>query len=56
MSELFVEDDDLEEEGFHEDKVNLNLSEVTTVDARRRLEKILDDKMLQRELDDYLED
>lgn len=54
MSELFDEDDDLVEEPFDAvDKLTMDPSETTVLDARRRLEKRLEEKRLRDELDDF---
>lgn len=55
MSHLFIEEDDVLDEPFHEGKIRLNSNETTIIDARRRLEKLLDEKLLQKELDDFMD-
>jgi len=55
MSELFDDDDDhLVEEPFDaDDKLPIDSSEASIMDARRRLEKRLEEKRLRDELDDF---
>jgi len=55
MSDLFDdEENELMDSLYHpEEKVDLSMSE-RNVDARRRLEKKLEDRMLQKELDDLI--
>jgi hypothetical protein len=55
MSELFDEDDTLIEESFEADdnEVTIDTSEANTLDARRRLEKMLEEKRLRDDLDDF---
>ena len=57
MSELFDEVDDLivQEPFVPEDKVTVDTSDVTVLDARRRLEMMLEEKRLRDELDDFSE-
>lgn len=59
MSGLFDEEDDLVEgelfEGS-EEEVDIDISESAVLDARRRLEKVLEEKRLQDELDDDFAD
>ncbi|MBJ16145.1 MAG: hypothetical protein CMF38_05885 [Legionellaceae bacterium] len=52
MSELYLEEE-FNEEVFHEHKMNLDFSNHHDLDARRRLENLLDDLDLQKELDDF---
>ncbi|MGQ3892840.1 PA3496 family putative envelope integrity protein [Legionella sp. CNM-4043-24] len=58
MSELFDDDDHLVEDPFDADekltdKLTIDASEATILDARRRLEKRLEEKRLRDELDDF---
>lgn len=58
MSDLFeANEDDVIEVGeeFEEVNVDLAMSEKMDVDARRRLENLLDEKRLKEELDDFLD-
>lgn len=58
MSDLF--EDDAEEiiepvEQFEELEADAELAEGATIDARRRLEKMLEEKRLREELDDFVD-
>lgn len=55
MSELFDGDEDVIEinDEFEEVNVDLNATEKVDVDARRRLENLLEEKRLSKELDDF---
>jgi len=57
MSDLFEEDDLVESEfvNSEEEVVDLDVSEDTTLDARRRLENMLEEKRLRDELDDFVD-
>lgn len=57
MSELFDEEGDLivQDPFLPEDKVTVDASDVTILDARRRLEMMLEEKRLRDELDDFSE-
>ncbi|MFC3908778.1 PA3496 family putative envelope integrity protein [Legionella dresdenensis] len=56
MSDLFDEDDDLVEESFEdENDVELDKEESSLMDARRRLEQMLEEKRLRDELDDFVD-
>ncbi|MDP1602302.1 MAG: hypothetical protein Q8M03_03470 [Legionella sp.] len=59
MSELFeveVDDEDLgDETGSPADVIDIDTSEITILDARRRLEKLLEEKRLRDELDDFVD-
>lgn len=59
MSGLFDEEDDLVEGELFEDSeedVDIDVSESSLLDARRRLEKVLEEKRLKNELDDDFTD
>lgn len=57
MTELFEDDEiDVVEDPFNaEETVDIDMSETTTLDARRRLEKKLEEKRLRDELDDFVD-
>lgn len=58
MSDLFeANEDDVIEVGEEFDEVNVDLAmtEKMDIDARRRLENLLDERRLQEELDDFLD-
>ena len=60
MSDLFDEDDDLMEEVFSpDDTVPIDSEDTpsknTVLDARRRLEQVLEEKRLRDELDDFVD-
>lgn len=58
MSNLYDEEDKelmSEDEFVEADEVILDSRSDTSTDARRRLEKLLDEKRLQEELDDFLD-
>lgn len=58
MTELFENDKDdlLDDDFIPDDKVvAINASESIPLDARRRLEKMLEEKRLQDELDDFID-
>lgn len=63
MSEMFDEEDSdlVEPEAFVNSEVELNLEEEmdipenVTLDARRRLENMLEEKRLRDELDDFID-
>jgi len=57
MTDLFDEEDtDLIDEGFKpEEKLDIDTSESVVLDARRRLEKKLEEKRLRDELDDFID-
>ncbi|STX28138.1 Uncharacterised protein [Legionella beliardensis] len=60
MSDLFDEDDDLMEEVFSaDDTVPIDSEDMpsknTVLDARRRLEQVLEEKRLRDELDDFVD-
>lgn len=61
MSELFDNEDDLvEEDPFLtpeevEEVVPVEVQECPTLDARRRLEKMLEEKRLREELNDFVD-
>lgn len=58
MTELFENDKDdlLDDDFIPDDKVvAINASESIPLDARRRLEKMLEEKRLQNELDDFID-
>ncbi|KTD32743.1 hypothetical protein Lnau_2391 [Legionella nautarum] len=59
MSDMFEEDDDLvESDSFASpvEDVDIDISENSTMDARRRLENKLDDLRLEAELKDEFDD
>lgn len=56
MTDLFEDellDEDLLVEGETDDDIDLSKNEVATLDARRRLEKMLEERRLKAELDDF---
>lgn len=57
MTELFEDDEiDIIEDSFNaEETVDVDTSESTILDARRRLEKKLEEKRLREELDDFVD-
>jgi hypothetical protein len=57
MSELFDEEDLVEEELIvnSEEEVKIDVDENSTLDARRRLENMLEEKRLRDELDDFVD-
>lgn len=57
MTELFEDDEiDVVEESFNaEEVVDIDTSESIILDARRRLEKKLEEKRLREELDDFVD-
>lgn len=58
MSEMFDEEDDLVEgDPFvsPDEDVDIDTSESSILDARRRLEKLLEEKRLRDELDDFVD-
>lgn len=59
MSDMFDDDeDDLDEvDGFvnPDDDVDIDVRESSTLDARRRLENMLEEKRLRDELDDFVD-
>ena len=58
MTELFDNDKDdlLEDDFISEDKtVEIDASDAIPLDARRRLEKMLEEKRLRDELDDFVD-
>ncbi len=57
MTELFDEEEnDAVADGFvAEEVVDIDVSEGITLDARRRLEKKLEEKRLREELDDFVD-
>lgn len=58
MTDIFEEDDLIENEAFEsadEEIVDIDTSETATLDARRRLEKMLEEKRLRDELDDFVD-
>ncbi|CDZ76904.1 hypothetical protein BN59_01183 [Legionella massiliensis] len=58
MSDLFDEEDDLVEGEFvntEDEVVDIDVNESTTLDARRRLENMLEEKRLRDELDDFVD-
>lgn len=56
MSELFEEDEELLDEAFNpDDNISIDTSESTILDARRRLEKMLEEKRLRDELNDFVD-
>jgi len=58
MSDMLKEDEVNEvEEGFEEVEVDTKLAEepVSNLDARRRLEKMLEERRLRDELDDFVD-
>lgn len=57
MTELFEDDEiDVVDESFNaEEDVDIDTSEGIILDARRRLEKKLEEKRLREELDDFVD-
>jgi len=56
MSDLFEEEVDLTEETFEDvESVDIEDSADITLDARRKLEKMLEEKRLREELDDFID-
>ncbi len=57
MSELFEEEELVEGELFvnAEEEVKIDVDENSTLDARRRLENMLEEKRLRDELDDFVD-
>jgi len=55
MSDLFEEEEDLIE-GDSEELPDIEKSENNILDARRRLENMLEEKRLRDELDDFVDD
>ena len=57
MTELFEDDEiDVVEDSFNaEEVVDIDTSESIILDARRRLEKKLEEKRLREELDDFVD-
>ncbi|MBA3535823.1 MAG: hypothetical protein H0T84_04325 [Tatlockia sp.] len=57
MSELFDEEELVEGELFvnAEEEVKIDVDENSTLDARRRLENMLEEKRLRDELDDFVD-
>ena len=57
MSDLFEEDDLVEGEfvNSEDEVVDIDVSENATLDARRRLENMLEEKRLRDELDDFVD-
>ncbi|MBA2652771.1 MAG: hypothetical protein H0U73_10960 [Tatlockia sp.] len=57
MTELFDEEELVEGEAFvnSEEEVVIDINEDTTLDARRRLENMLEEKRLRDELDDFVD-
>lgn len=58
MTDIFEEDDLIENEAFgssDDEIVDIDTSEAATLDARRRLEKMLEEKRLRDELDDFVD-
>lgn len=57
MSDLFDDEVDLSDDVVSTDDNTLSLdaSEITILDARRRLEKMLEDRRLREELDDFVD-
>ncbi|MFA5959489.1 MAG: hypothetical protein WC785_03140 [Tatlockia sp.] len=58
MSDMFDEEDDLVEgDPFvgSDETVDMDVSEGATLDARRRLENMLEERRLQSELDDFMD-
>lgn len=54
MSDIFDEDDNLADEAYASDeKISIDNTEAGIMDARRRLEKKLEEKRLRDELDDF---
>lgn len=58
MTDIFEEDDLIENDAFagsDDEIVDIDTSEAATLDARRRLEKMLEEKRLRDELDDFVD-
>lgn len=57
MSDLFDDEVDLSDDVVSTDENNLSFdaSEITILDARRRLEKMLEERRLREELDDFVD-
>lgn len=55
MSELFDEEDILDESFEEEESLTIDTSETSIMDARRRLEKKLEEMRLRDELDDFVD-
>ncbi|KTC68130.1 hypothetical protein Lbir_2732 [Legionella birminghamensis] len=57
MTDLFDEDELLDEEGFvnTDEEVDIDEGESAILDARRRLENMLEEKRLREELDDFMD-
>ena len=57
MSDMFEEDSDLVEGDLvnTEEEVEIDINENSTLDARRRLENMLEEKRLRDELDDFID-
>ncbi|MCE3044418.1 MULTISPECIES: PA3496 family putative envelope integrity protein [Legionella] len=58
MTDLFDEDEILDEDGFvnpEDDDVDMDAGESAVLDARRRLENMLEEKRLREELDDFMD-
>lgn len=59
MSDLFDDSEDELTEGEvfvnSEEEIDVDVQEVSTLDARRRLENMLEEKRLRDELDDFVD-
>ena len=59
MADLFVDDEEVIEvmEGFEEEEAQVDIMDTGKdgLDARRRLEHMLDEKRLRNELDDFID-
>jgi hypothetical protein len=58
MSDLFeveADEDLIDETCDPDDAIDIDTSEITILDARRRLEKLLEEKRLRDELDDFVD-
>ncbi|KTD45426.1 hypothetical protein Lqui_2897 [Legionella quinlivanii] len=58
MTDLFDEDELLDEDGFvnpDDEDVDMDAGESAVLDARRRLENMLEEKRLREELDDFMD-
>ena len=58
MTELFDEEEELIEGDIivnSEEEVDIDIPEDTTLDARRRLENMLEERRLRDELDDFVD-
>lgn len=58
MTEFFDEKEELIEEGSCievDEDLDLNIQEVPPIDARRRLEHLLEERRLREELDDFFD-